>query len=91
MTLCSLTALTALLHSLTPALLAWRPLLDPLPIDNVWMILLLPLSVGVAIVYKTIKLNDMATLPRQAAVLSAQIIVFMLLAAAIIWVVVEVA
>ncbi|MEX0654956.1 MAG: hypothetical protein WD534_09680 [Phycisphaeraceae bacterium] len=72
-------------------LIAWRPLLDPVPVDGVWPMLLLPLAVAIAIVYKTIKLDDLARLPRQAALLSAQIIVFMAAAAAIIWVVVELA
>jgi hypothetical protein len=39
----------------------------------------------VAIVYKTIKLPDLSNLPRQATVLAAQIVAFMILAAIALW------
>lgn len=70
------------------SLLAYRPFLDPLPVQSYWL-LLPPLVIVIAIVYKTIKLDDLARLPRQAAVLAAQIVAFMLLAAAALWLIVE--
>ncbi len=73
-----------------PALaLAYRPLLDPIPIDDVYLLLLLPLIVVIAIVYKTIKLPDLHMLPKQAAYLSVQILVFLILAAAALWLLTE--
>ncbi len=72
------------------ALLGYRPLLEPLPVGPYWLWLLPPLAVVVAVVYKAIKLEDLAALPRQAAFLALQIIVFMVLAAAALWVIVEV-
>lgn len=70
-------------------LASYRPFLDPLPLDTWWLMLLPPLVVAVAVVYKTIKLDDLRRLPRQAVILSAQIIVFMILAAAALWLLTE--
>jgi len=69
-------------------LLAYRPFIDPLPIGNspFWGLLFVPLVVLVAVAYKTIKLRDLAQLPRQAVVLSLQIFIFMGLAAGALWV-----
>ncbi|MEM9881897.1 MAG: hypothetical protein AAF800_03130 [Planctomycetota bacterium] len=74
-------------------LLAYRPFLDPLPIGNspLWYWLLVPLVVLVSVAYKTIKLDDLRALPRQAGRLTVQILVFMALAAALIWVLTRVA
>jgi len=66
------------------------PFLAPLPLDRYWLLLLLPLVVAIAIVYKTIKLEDLSQLPRQAAFLTGQIVAFMVLAAAALWLVTEV-
>jgi len=70
--------------------LAYRPFLDPLPLDRWWLLLLLPLAAGVAVVYKSIKLPDLRQLPQQAALLAAQIVVFMILAAAALWLLTQV-
>ncbi len=75
----------------SPLILALRPFLEPLPIDTYWLLLMLPLSAAVAIVYKAIKLDDLAQLPRAAALLTAQIIFFMALAAGVLWVITEIA
>lgn len=68
-------------------LLAYRPFLDPLLTESYW-ILLPPLIVVIAVVYKTIRLADLDQLPRQATTLALQIGVFMVLAAAAIWLIV---
>ncbi len=50
------------------SILAYRPFLDPLPYSWVfWPWLLLPLVVGVAVVYKSIKCRTMKQVPREAA------------------------
>ena len=70
--------------------LAFRPFLDPLPtLAGDW--LLVPLIVAIAVVYKTIKLDDLSRLPREATILTAQIAVFMILAGAALWLLVELA
>lgn len=68
-----------------PTVAGYRPFLDPVPIDDFWLILLVPLVIAVAVVYKAIKLDDLSELPRQATHLAGQIMVFMVLAAAALW------
>jgi len=72
-------------------LLAYVPFLDPLPWDHelFWLSLLLPLVVVISVVYKTIKLPDLKQLPRQAGMLTVQIVVFMVLAACALWLLTE--
>jgi hypothetical protein len=74
-----------------PIVLAWRPLLDPMPIDAYWLWLLAPMVVAVAVIYKAIKIDDLAQLPRQAASLAIQFVVLMALAAAALWLLSELA
>ena len=72
-------------------LLAYRLFLDPLPLATYWLMLMPPMAIAVAVVYKTVRVHDLADLPRQATVLSVQIIAFLLLAAAALWLVTELA
>lgn len=71
--------------------IAYMPLRDPLPVGDYWLLLLLPLVIAISVVYKTIKLHDLSRLPREAAVLAGQIIAFMVLAAAGLWLLTELA
>lgn len=75
---------------LTSVILAYRPFFDPLPIDSFWLLLMLPLSLAVALVYKAIKLDDLKQLPRASAILTAQIIFFMAVAAGGLWIITEI-
>lgn len=75
-------------------LLAFRPFLDPLPIWALpqWLgmpLLLIPLTVGVAIVYKSVKCRTMQKVPRESAELTGWILLFMLVAAIALAVVVR--
>lgn len=63
-----------------PTTLAYRPFLDPAPIDRLWLWLLPPLIVVVAVVYRAIKTDDLRHLPRSAGWLALQIAGFMLIA-----------
>ncbi len=70
-------------------LLAFRPFLDPLPIwdlpRGLWTpVLLIPLTIGVAIVYKSIKCRRMDMVRKEAAVLTLQILGVMLAAAIVL-------
>ena len=61
-------------------LLAYRPFLDPLPVGGgpTWTLgLFLPLVLLIAFAYKTIKLNYLPDVPKQALRLALQISVFM--------------
>ncbi len=73
----------------SPLTLGFRPFLEPVPIDRYWMLLLLPLVMGIAVVYKTVKVDRLEKLPREAAVLAAQIVAFMAMAAAALWMLTE--
>lgn len=67
------------------AMLAYRPFLDPLPMDGHWLWLLLPLALAIAVVIKTIRLRNMSLLPKQVAILTSQIVLFMVLTAIGLW------
>ena len=69
--------------------LAYRPFLEPIPLEGFWLLLLVPLILAVAIIYKSVKIENMALLPRQAVMMAAQILAFMVMAAAALWLVVE--
>ena len=69
--------------------LAFRPFLDPLPIWKlpVWLwtpVLLIPLTIGVAVVYKSIKCSRMGKVPRESAALTGWILLFMFVAAVVL-------
>ena len=68
---------------------AYTPFLHPLDIDRYWLGLLIPLALSISIVYKTIKLDEPSQLPRQITIMTAQIISFMVVAAAVLWLVSE--
>jgi len=47
-------------------LLAYRPFLDPLPVWDYWYLLILPLCIAVAVVYKSMKCSTMSRVPIEA-------------------------
>jgi len=66
-------------------LLAYTPLIDPMPIwveGWVWSTLLIPLCIAVAVVYKTVKCKSVSRIPIESAQLFVTIVLFMLFAAA---------
>ena len=68
-----------------------RPFLQPLPVWNDWQWpwLLVPLCVGVAVVYKSIKCRYVRQIPREAAVLTVWILLGMASAAVVLAAVVK--
>ena len=72
-------------HRTSHMILAYRPFLDPAPIDRYWLWFLPPLIVVIALVYRTIKTETLVGLSRRAGYLAFQISVFMVLAAAALW------
>jgi len=59
-------------------LLAYTPFLDPMPMPGgMWWLTLAPLALGIAVVYKAIKLDDMRRYNKQVAMMTTQIIVVM--------------
>ena len=59
--------------------------LDPLQIDRYWLWFLPPLILIVSLVYRTIKSETLEGLPRRANSLALQISLFMVLAAAALY------
>jgi hypothetical protein len=60
----------------------FRAFWQPLPVWDYWYILLVPLCLGISIVYKSIKCRTMRQVPREAAVIFLMIMMGMILAAA---------
>ena len=73
------------LNFIRPVLVGYRPFHEPLPLHDYWLFLMLPMVVAISVVYKAIKLEDLSQLPRQAAMLIAQIVFFLVLAASGLW------
>jgi len=59
----------------------WVPFKLPAPIWDYWYLLLLPLCLAVAIVYKSIRCFSMKQVPREALILFIFILVVMVLTA----------
>jgi hypothetical protein len=59
-------------------LIAYRPFLDPLPLDAVWFLLLVPISFFISMAYKAVRVLDMKDYWRQVMVLTTQIVVSMI-------------
>jgi hypothetical protein len=54
--------------------LAWRPFLDPLDLHAVWYLLLIPLSLGIAVAYKAVRVRNMDRYWSQVGMMAAQIV-----------------
>jgi F420-0:gamma-glutamyl ligase-like protein len=73
-------------------LLAWRPFLDPInALHDVWWLLLIPMAIFVAVIYKALRIPNLRRLPAEATMLTLQIILGMLGLGLAIHVVAEVA
>ena len=63
------------------ALRAFEPFRQPLSVWDYWYLLLIPLCVGISIVYKSIKCREMKQVPREATVIFSMIMLGMVTAA----------
>mgnify|MGYP001279889871 CR=1 FL=1 len=77
--------MTAALH-----ILAYTPFVNPLPVWDQWMALLLPLVALFSIAYKSIKCRAMADVPRESAHIFVLCLLGMAAAAAVLWGIVRV-
>ena len=59
--------------------------LDPIPIGAHWYLLLGPLSAGIAVIYKTLKVPHVRQVPAAAAVLTVTILAGMAAAAGFLY------
>ncbi|MEO6435455.1 MAG: hypothetical protein ABIP55_06790 [Tepidisphaeraceae bacterium] len=73
----------SILHppSLASPTLAYVPFVYPLPIWDYWPWLIVPLCLGVAIVYKSVKCQHMTMVPKEAIQIFVWILVGMMAAA----------
>lgn len=75
---------------LLPIAFAYRPFVDPLPIYSYWYWLLLPLCLLFSVVYKAVKCENLADIPRQTLNITFLILLGMASAAAglalIVWI-----
>ncbi len=70
---------------MTALLASYTPLLQPLPLWDYWVWLIIPLCVAVSVVYKTIKCQHVHQIPREAAGITLWIITAMIGVAAGVW------
>ncbi len=65
----------------------WIPFLEPLDVDGRWQwpFLLIPLALAIAIVFKTLKIDDLRRLPKAAGWMAVQIVLFMMASALVLW------
>ncbi len=60
---------------IAPLFLAWTPFLQPAPNAEVWWwLLLIPMSFGVAMAYKAIRVEQLSDWPRAATKMALQVI-----------------
>lgn len=55
-------------------ILAYRPILDPLPADNVWWLLLIPIALLVSLAYKAVRVPKMQNYLLSVVVMTMQIL-----------------
>jgi hypothetical protein len=72
-------------------LLAYIPLIDFINVGGYWPVLLIPLAIAIAVVYKALKVRNIRELPRAAAGVTLTILVGMVLAAGLLVLIVWVA
>jgi hypothetical protein len=58
---------------------AWRPFLDPIGMHAAWWLLLVPLSLGISVAYKAVRVRSLRRYWREVGVMSAQIVLAMML------------
>lgn len=60
-------------------LLAYVPFIDPLHgVNHWWYVLLLPLSFGIAVIYKAVRLPDLADFWRHVTAMTIQVVLAMI-------------
>lgn len=66
--------------------MAWRPLLDPLPVDQYWLWLVLPMVMAISVVYKAVKIPNpgLAVMTVQSLKLALQIFAVLVGASAVL-------
>ncbi|MBC8106613.1 MAG: hypothetical protein H7Z14_08495 [Anaerolineae bacterium] len=83
-------AFVSLLAQSSSTSTTYRPFITPLPVWDYWILLLIPLCLGVSIVYKAIRVQSINEVPKQALIITAWILGGMAAAAAVLAVIIRV-
>jgi len=82
--------ISTMLASAGSALLAWTPFINPInAFHQWWYMLLLPLSFGISVIYKAIRMASLEGFWRQVALMTAQIVLAMIGLAIIVALIVQ--
>ena len=55
--------------------LAWMPFVDPLPgVQANWIWFVVPLVLGISMMYKAIRVGELSRWPREVAIMSGQVL-----------------
>jgi hypothetical protein len=74
----------------SPAVLSvWRPFIDPIDAHRTWFMLLIPMAFFISMVYKAVRLPDLASYWRQVIVMTVQIILGIIALGAVIFVFIQ--
>jgi len=70
-------------------MLAFTPLIDPLTalypgMSDYWLLLVLPLVIAISVIYKGTRIKHLRQLPREATIMTMQIVLLMVVAAGIL-------
>lgn len=85
----ALAIVSLLAQAAPPGPTTYRPFLTPLPVWDYWILLLIPLCLGVSIVYKAIRVQSINEVPKQALIITAWILGGMIAAAAVLMLLVK--
>lgn len=73
-----------MIATLATMLAAYTPFWQPMPLWDIWYVLLIPLCLGISIVYKAVKCREMNQVPKEAATIFVMIVLGMALAGAVL-------
>lgn len=68
-----------LLSAMLPLATSWRPFLDPLDLHGAWFVLLVPLALGISVVYRAVRVSDFQKFWVKVIILTVQIVLSMVL------------
>lgn len=72
------------------SLFGWIPFVQPLPgISAWWPLLLIPLALGISMVYKALRVNSLEDYPKEVALMTTQIVIAMVCIALILTIIVQ--
>ncbi|MHC4768045.1 MAG: hypothetical protein ACYTEI_04960 [Planctomycetota bacterium] len=77
---------------MTPLLAGYIPFVDPINVfHDWWYLLLIPLSFGISVIYRALKMRDLDRFWRAVAMMTVQIVLVMAALAVVLVVLVELA